>query len=307
MEIWFWILGWFLSILAITGNGIITILVSTKRQLRTKTNAFIVSLAVADFLVGASVVPSMFICEIIKNGCNSPRFHMSWGHLVRWLFSYASVMNLCSLILDRYIAVVKPLKYETLVTGRRVMQMIFFSWTIPVGFVISLLVLLQIYITPEISDTFSVAFSMCLEIVSCCMLIFCFVSMVFVIYKHEHSAAILAKQLRFNHRVVTFNTRDKSSVAMMTIVVGLFLICYGMYLRCTFVYIFNLKSRCYDSEYKIPMLVLNSAVNPWAYAFFKRDIKKEIKRLVCKVVLEKDTKVNPVNETTSFTVGNSTL
>ena len=33
-------------------------------------------------------------------------------------------------------------------------------------------------------------------------------------------------------------------------------------------------------NYKIPFLVLNSAINPLAYAFFKRDIKKEFKRLV---------------------------
>lgn len=31
------------------------------------------------------------------------------------------------------------------------------------------------------------------------------------------------------------------------------------------------------------MLVLNSAINPWVYAFFKRDIKKEmIKKLTCR-------------------------
>jgi len=57
METWFWILGWSLSILTIAGNGFIIFLVYSKRQLRTKTNAFVVSLAVADFCVGISVVP----------------------------------------------------------------------------------------------------------------------------------------------------------------------------------------------------------------------------------------------------------
>ena len=31
---------------------------------------------------------------------------------------------------------------------------------------------------------------------------------------------------------------------------------------------------------KIPVLVLNSAINPLAYAFFERDIMKGFKRLV---------------------------
>ena len=52
METWFWVLGWFLSILTMVVNGFVIFLVCSKRQLRTKTNAFVVSLAVADFGVG---------------------------------------------------------------------------------------------------------------------------------------------------------------------------------------------------------------------------------------------------------------
>ena len=78
---------------------------------------------------------------------------------------------------------------------------------------------------------------------------------------------------------------DRSAVIMMGLVIGVFLVCYGMYLRCDFVLLFQTtktsgSSPCNDENYKIPILVLNSAINPLAYAFFKRDIKKEFKRLV---------------------------
>ena len=129
--------------------------------------------------------------------------------------------------------------------------------------------------------------------------------MVIIVYKHDRSAATLAKQLRFNHRVLTFNTHDKSAVVMMAIVTGLFLVCYGLYLRCSLLLIFTEES-CNDFKYKIPMLILNSAVNPWTYAFFERDIKKEIERLTCTVNAKKDNKVKPVNEVNSFIGGNST-
>ena len=101
METWFWILGWFLSILTMTGNGFIIFLVCSKRQLRTKTNAFVVSLAVEDFYVGMSVVPLEFLCDI-ASGCKWLRSWLSWMHLIKWLFRYTSVTNLCSLVLDRY-------------------------------------------------------------------------------------------------------------------------------------------------------------------------------------------------------------
>ena len=80
METWFWILGWILSILTIAGNGFAILLVGIRRRLRTKTNALIVSLAVADFFVGVFAVPSLFFCEI-RGGCNWPRPYASWWNL----------------------------------------------------------------------------------------------------------------------------------------------------------------------------------------------------------------------------------
>ena len=127
METWFWILGWVLFFLAITGNGFVIFLVYSRRNLRTKTNAFIVSLAVADFCVGLSVVPSSFACDV-TNTCDWPKVFPSWDDVVRWLFSYLSVLNLCSLVLDRYIAIVKPFKYITFMTRSRVIQVITSCW-----------------------------------------------------------------------------------------------------------------------------------------------------------------------------------
>ena len=134
METWFWIVGWFLSILTLTGNGFIIFLVCSKRQLRTKTNAFVVSLGVADFCVGMSVIPPLFLKY--KSDLNlQPRLPEGM-EFVRWLFMDASVTNLCSLILDRYIAVVRPLKYLTFMTRRRVIQMIIFSWAMAIFFIL---------------------------------------------------------------------------------------------------------------------------------------------------------------------------
>ena len=111
--------------------------------------------------------------------------------------------------------------------------------------------------------------------------------MILVVYKHDRSSAILAKQLRFNHRGLTVRSQDRSAIIMMAIVIVVFLVCYGIYLRCSLVGLLY-KSDCNDQVYKTPMLVLNSAINPWAYAFFKRDIKKEIiKKLICRKTREK--------------------
>ena len=273
MELWFWILGWILSILTIAGNGFIIFLVCIKRQLRTKTNAFIVSLSVADFCVGVSVVPSFFICDI-TGGCDWPTGpHPLWTFGIRWLFGYASVMNLCSLVLERYIAIVKPLKYLTAMTRCRVAKMIIFSWTFPIIFVVGLLLSFLIIS----AKLFVSIFTMLVEFFSCSILTFCTASIIRVVYKQDRATPSLGKVSRFSQH------RDKSAIVMMTIVVGLFLICYGVYFRCSFAALF-LNITCNDFSYKIPLFILNSAINPWAYALFKRDIRTMIKRLICRAL-----------------------
>ena len=284
METWFWILGSVLSFLTILGNGITIFLVCSRGNLRTKTNAFIVSLAVADFFVGLIVIPSLFFCDI-ANFCDGPQ------RFIRLLFSSTSAANLCGLVLERLFAIVHPLKYITFMTRRRMTQAIFFSWALPVGYT-TLRYALCIVLFQNKACPFNWLIIIPLFLI-CVVLILCFVSMIFHVCRHDQAARTLAKQLRFNHQVSFKTHHEKSAVIMMGLVIGVFLVCYGMYLRCGFLLLFQNStitsgsSPCKDENYKIPILVLNSAINPLAYAFFKRDIKKEFKRLVGAVFYRK--------------------
>ena len=82
----------------------------------------------------------------------------------------------------------------------------------------------------------------------------------------------------------------------MDIVIGVFIITYGMYLHCSFLILFDTTgmASCNDVKYKIPVLVLNSTINHLAYAFFKRDVKKEFRRLISiNMFLKKGNQVKP--------------
>ena len=282
METWFWILGWVLSFLTILGNGITIFLVCSRQNLRTKTNAFIVSVAVADFCVGLSVIPSLFACDI-TNTCDWPQHLPSWVNVIRWLFSNTSVASLCGLVLDRFIAIVHPLKYITLMTRPRIIQVISFSWVLPVSFNVLKVILYTFYFKTIPAPVFIWLSIIFFEFLPSVVLMLFFVSMIFHVRRHGRLARIVAEQLRFNHQMSFKIHHERSAVIMMGLVIGVFLVCYGMYLRCSFLILFQTtitSSPCNDENYKIPVLVLNSAINPLAYAFFKRDIKKEFKRLV---------------------------
>ena len=151
------------------------------------------------------------------------------------------------------------------------------SWAIPVALSAEFTIWLFIFKTMLLFHFIIWLSTILFELVPTVMLIFCFLSMLHVVCKHNRAARSLAKQLRFNHQVF-FKTQEKSAVIMMGIVISLFLVCYGIYLRCSLVLLFNSRAPCNDVEFKIPLLVLNSTVNPLAYSFFKRDINKEIKR-----------------------------
>ena len=232
MESWFWILGWVLSFLTISGNGFTIFLVCSRRNLRTKTNAFIVSLAVADFFVGLSVIPSLFFCEI-TNTCDWPK-HLpcSWVDFIRVMFSNTSVANLCGLVLDRFIAIVHPLKYITLMTRRRIIQVIFFSWVLTVSYNV-IKFILDIFYFKTIFVPF-LWLTIILEFLPCVVLILCFVAMIFHVCRHDQSVRTLAKQLRFNHQMSFKIHHERSAVIMMGLVIGVFLVCYGIYLGCSF-------------------------------------------------------------------------
>ena len=57
---------------------------------------------------------------------------------VRVFILYTSGTNLAVLVLERYVAVVIPLKYLTFMKRRRVIQMVLTSWGIPFLFAVTL-------------------------------------------------------------------------------------------------------------------------------------------------------------------------
>ena len=102
--------------------------------------------------------------------------------------------------------------------------------------------------------------------------------MFFFIYSRDRT---LAKQLQFNHMVARAKTQNKTSaVKWVALITCVFLSCYGIKMRCSLLFLTG--QSCNDFHYKIPLQVINSGINPIAYAFFKRDIKQECGRLLFK-------------------------
>ncbi|XP_043542709.1 D(2) dopamine receptor A-like [Chiloscyllium plagiosum] len=122
-----------LSLLIFTvvfGNVLVCLAVSRERALQTTTNYLIVSLAVADLLVATLVMPWVVYLEVVGE------WRFGWVHCdifvtLDVMFCTASILNLCAISIDRYMAVAMPMLYNTRYSSkRRVTLMITMVWAL---------------------------------------------------------------------------------------------------------------------------------------------------------------------------------
>uniref|UniRef100_A0AAN0LHF2 G protein-coupled receptor n=1 Tax=Polyphagotarsonemus latus TaxID=1204166 RepID=A0AAN0LHF2_9ACAR len=115
------------NLVVIFGNLLVIISVFLYSKLRTVTNFFIVSLAVADLLLGLTVLPYSLTQTISKTWYFGEIWCLGWLVIDVWL-STASILNLVAISVDRYLAITQPLKYRTLMTAKRAKTIIASAW-----------------------------------------------------------------------------------------------------------------------------------------------------------------------------------
>ncbi|XP_011633421.1 octopamine receptor 1-like [Pogonomyrmex barbatus] len=101
-----------LIIVTIVGNTLVIAAVITTRRLRSVTNCFVSSLAAADLLVGLAVMPPAVLLQLTGGIWELGEILCdSWVSL-DILLCTASILSLCAISIDRYLAVTQPLIYS---------------------------------------------------------------------------------------------------------------------------------------------------------------------------------------------------
>ncbi|XP_053699064.1 octopamine receptor Oamb [Sabethes cyaneus] len=119
----------FIDVLVIVGNTLVVAAVTSSHKLRSVTNFFIVSLAVADLLVGLAVLPFSATWEVFKVWIFGDVWCRVWLAVDVWMCT-ASILNLCAISLDRYVAVTRPVTYPSIMSTRRAKSLIAGLWVL---------------------------------------------------------------------------------------------------------------------------------------------------------------------------------
>lgn len=113
----------------VLGNILVILSVACHRNLRSVTHYFIVNLAVADLLLSSAVLPFSLAAELLGRWVFGRVLCNVWT-VLDVLCCTASILSLCAISVDRFLAVSRPLQYPMLVTGQRGIVVLALLWTL---------------------------------------------------------------------------------------------------------------------------------------------------------------------------------
>ncbi|XP_052447924.1 adenosine receptor A2b [Carassius gibelio] len=123
-----------IAVLSISGNVLVCWAVAINSNLKNATNYFLVSLAVADILVGCLAIPFAITISV---GLRSDFYGCLFLACFVLVLTQSSIFSLLAVAIDRYLAVKIPLRYKELVTGKRAREIIAILWIL--SFIIGLI------------------------------------------------------------------------------------------------------------------------------------------------------------------------
>ena len=267
----------FFSFTAITLNIVTIIALRKPLTIPRALKIFLLSLAVSDLGVGLLVQP-LYITRLvmmIKQNTQTLYFEITLNsfYATGTFLSYASFFGVVALTADRYLAVHFYLRYQELVTQKRVVAVVISNWILS-----AILMLLSIWI-PNVATIISV------PVESVCYLTtaFFYFKIYLAVRHHSNQIQVLQAQLAENNEGDIANAERQRKAAVGTFYVYLvFLICY---LPSTCVWIIHRgvgpSTMIFQFlRYTNTMMYLNSSLNPLIYSWKMRHVRHAIMEIL---------------------------
>lgn len=295
------------AIFAVVGNALVIIVFYRERRLRRRTNYYIISLALADFLVGFFGIPFAILASI-----GLPK------NLYACLFTTSSLVVLCTISIfclvavsiDRYWAILHPLAYSRNVRTKTAIGIISLCW-----FFGSLLGFLPVFGWHSETDSDMCFFTAIMDynylvflyfttIITPSIILAVFYGLIYrVILKQVNKTSSSIRVTSGSRNSTLSNSQPASETQMLrllnsaahkrevkatqnlSIIVAFFMICWIPLYTINCINAFC--KQCFVNEsvtfFGIILSHLNSAINPLLYAYHLKDFRGALIRLLtCK-------------------------
>ena len=242
------------------------------------------SLAVCDFFVGTILLPIQVWSPLPD----------VLGPLIAFML-VASLTNICGCTYDRYIAVQDPLRYHAILTSSKVRKVILLIWAVPL--VVALIPQIWLHLkTGNIKNIQNIylGFMSFGVLLACVVLAWIYVGIFRVAKRHVDAISCLEDFAQGQRRGTKSGMKRRNSIkslvkhvkaAKLAAIIGLaFVFCW---LPLVIINIFESfdRSRCIPVEFvtvALFTLFANSLINPLIYAFFQRDFRLTLFKLIRK-------------------------
>ena len=274
------------SCFTISSNLVFLVAIAGSTNLQTVSNFFLCSLSVADLSAGILVFPLYSAIAIL--GVSPSGLWLSQIEKFVWIQTLVSTTFSLTLVsIDRYIAVLYPLKYYLLVSEQRCLASIICVWILSVAFALP---------APFLTEK-GVAIIWAVDGVIAVVLPFCIISFcyfhIFKVVRHqsrrvdttEISMPPSSLQTDSVHASGGSVRRHHRSAITTFIIVGLFLLLFSPNFIFAFMYVLTEEEACEQAKVLRPWLwgVLvaysGSFIDPWIYGLRTKEIKNVVKRM----------------------------
>ena len=307
LEMVFWILYGSAGVVILTGNLFtFLVFVTTKRLRRSYMNIFLVSLAVADIMMALLVVPGY--AAFCNGSCRYPFSKHCW--LMAGLKDIAfggTVLNLAAISFDRFLAVLRPLRYQIYMTRRSVCIILVGVWVLS-----SIIALIRnAWLHTESEEE-----AKKIDKIYNSILIFTFAFLpILVIFGvnvriiqairrqdrrvgQERNSSVRGRITTVEREARIEITKAKKGTISCVLVVFVFLFSWLPLAFVNFSFVFGRADLVSDVLVKIAWLCLfvQSSANPFIYSFYRSDFRQAGLALICR---RKSTRSGRVEANTS--------
>ncbi|XP_026197573.1 trace amine-associated receptor 1-like [Anabas testudineus] len=261
----------FLSVCTICGNLLVIMSIAYFKQLHTPTNYLVLSLAVADLLVGVLVFPFSLAFSVTL--C---LYHEDFFCKLRDSFDVSlctsSILNMCCISIDRYYAVCQPLTYRTKMNVHFTVIMILVSWGISalIGIGIIIAGFSQgtckevCSVDVAVANTIGPVLSFYLPAIT----ILCIYLKIFLV-AHKQMNRIQNTMCQSTKSGATVSKMERKATKTLATVMAIFLLCLTPYFFCVVFQPLAYNPPPASVIEALNWLTLsNSMLNPLIYAFF---------------------------------------